>query len=159
MADKTEFDKDELKNSAKEIAKLLGDGRQDKVDKLVNQHPKCGIFNLAVWVERLTDDRRNAVVAHFNHLGTSFEKMSDFLNEIAEKFDNVDGDNASKIKKIINDEKDDSEKKIKEWNTAREKTEGNHGGGGGSRNDGYTNNLNVEFKSDGSDEVDVNKKN
>ncbi|MDT8912073.1 hypothetical protein [Amycolatopsis sp. PS_44_ISF1] len=149
----TEFDKG-LRDKAKEFDALL-DGRMTTFDKLIHQWPNAGAFNLAAWVERIVDDRRNAIVAHVAHLKTTFGEMSDVLYKIAENFEQVDDKNAKDVKKMFDDQKEDSEKKIKDWNTDREKAEGNHEGGVRNAGDGYAQSVNNAFDPSGADEREL----
>ncbi|GAA4531770.1 hypothetical protein [Amycolatopsis samaneae] len=139
----TEYDK-KLRDKAKEFKDLI-ETDMAPFDDLVHRWPNAGSFNLGVWVERILDDRRNAIVAHAAHLKTTFAEMSDALYAIAEKFDQVDEGNAKDVKKIFDDSKKTSEDKMKTWNTDREKAEGNHSGDNRNPGDGYAQNVNNAF--------------
>ncbi|GHF44824.1 uncharacterized protein YukE [Amycolatopsis bartoniae] len=95
----TTFDADGIKASAKNIGALMDD--MTAFSNLKPQWPNAGHFELAQWLERIVDDRRNAIVAHAEHLKTAFEDMETTLTNIATDFENADGDNANKIKTSI----------------------------------------------------------
>lgn len=146
----TEFDK-KLKDKAKEFKELI-EGNMAPFDNLVHRKPQAGSFSLGVWVERVLDDRRNAIVAHAAHLKTTFAEMSDALYAIAEEFDKVDDGNAKDVKKIFDESKTSSEEKMKTWNTAQETAQGNHIGTDRKPGDGYAQNVNNAFDPAGGDE-------
>ena len=95
----TTFDADGIKASAKNIGALLDD--MSAFTALKPHWPNAGHFELAQWLERIVDDRRNAIVAHAEHLKLAFEDMETTLTNIATDFENADGDNAEKIKTSI----------------------------------------------------------
>lgn len=149
----TEFDK-KLKDKAKEFKDLI-EGNMAPFDDLVHRWPQAGSFSLGVWVERVLDDRRNAIVAHAAHLKTAFAEMSVALYSIAENFDEVDDSNAKDVKKIFDESKTSSEEKMNVWNTAREEAEGNLAGTDLKPGDGYAQNVNNAFDSSGGNEKKV----
>lgn len=155
MAD-TEYNKTKLKDTAKSFKDLI-EPNMAPFDDLVHRWPNAGSFNLAVWVERILDDRRNAIVAHTAHLKTTFAEMSDALYNIAEHFDNVDDKNAKDVKKVFDDSKTSAEGKMKIWNSDREKAEGNHSGDVRNAGDGYAQNVNNAFDPAGGDEKKLKK--
>src|ERR1043165_1963883 len=65
--------------------------------------PDAGKFPLAEWLERIVNDRRDAIVAHAEHLMLTFERMEMTLKRIASDFDDMDGDNAKQVGAAIKD--------------------------------------------------------
>jgi hypothetical protein len=91
----TKFDAEAIKTAAGNIGGLMDD--MSAFEALKHHWPNAGKFKLAVWLERVVDDRRNAIVAHAEHLKLAFEEMEKKLNGIATNFQNADGDNARAI--------------------------------------------------------------
>jgi hypothetical protein len=95
----TKFDAEAIKTAAGKIGGLMDD--MSAFEALKHHWPNAGKFKLAVWLERVVDDRRNAVVAHAEHLKLAFDEMEKKLNGIATNFQNADGDNAQAISKAM----------------------------------------------------------
>ncbi|RSN04061.1 hypothetical protein DMC63_39960 [Streptomyces sp. WAC 05977] len=95
----TKFDAEAIATAGKNIGQLMDD--MSAFEALKQNWPNAGKFKLAVWLERVVDDRRNAVVAHAEHLKIAFEEMETKLKDIAERFKNTDGQNAEEIKKVM----------------------------------------------------------
>jgi gas vesicle protein len=95
----TKFDAEAIKAAAGNIGKLMDD--MSAFEALKPHWPNAGQFKLAVWLERVVDDRRNGIVAHAEHLKIAFENIEEKLNAIANNFQNADGDNADKIKSSL----------------------------------------------------------
>ncbi|MFD2419613.1 hypothetical protein [Amycolatopsis pigmentata] len=95
----TNFDADAIRTSATNLGKIMDD--VSAFEALKPHWPNAGKFPLAQWVERIVDDRRNAVVAHAQHLKLALSDMSSTLTTIANDFDNADAENAQKIKSSI----------------------------------------------------------
>jgi hypothetical protein len=95
----TEYNSENVKNAGINLGRILDD--MAAFTELKAHWPNAGKFELAQWLERIVDDRRNAIVAHAEHLKITFESMETTLKQIAEDFDNVDGENAKAIKKSI----------------------------------------------------------
>ncbi|TVT62509.1 hypothetical protein FNH05_01065 [Amycolatopsis rhizosphaerae] len=136
----TNFDANGIKNSAKSIGALLDD--MSAFTALKPQWPNAGHFALAEWLERIVDDRRNAIVAHAEHLKLAFEQMETTLTKIADDFQNADGDNAAKIKTSITELQthiiDDVSKMDKNTENDQHNFTGDKKSGDG---DGYSDNL------------------
>lgn len=142
MAAKTGFNPDEIKNVADRIGALLDD--MQAFEKLVPQWPNAGSFELAQWLERIVDDRRNGIVAHANHLKLTFEDMQTKLKTIASDFENTDGDNAKKIVSAIDELQGEITNDISELDKTTEGSQHNFSGGsdGNSKDgDGYNDDL------------------
>ncbi|WP_410586373.1 hypothetical protein [Amycolatopsis sp. lyj-23] len=95
----TKFDAQAIKAAAGSIGGLMDD--MSAFEALKQHWPNAGKFKLAVWLERVVDDRRNAIVAHADHLKIAFDEMEKKLNGIATNFQNADGDNAQAISKAV----------------------------------------------------------
>jgi hypothetical protein len=139
----TEYDKADIEAAANKLGTLLDD--MSAIDGLIPHWPNAGKFPLAQWLERIVDDRRNAIVAHTVHLRQTLESTQTSLLQIAKDFDNLDGDNAQKIKDVL----DGLTTRIKgEWNTWDTNTEKDHrnytsrGEGNNTDGDGYNDDLN-----------------
>lgn len=144
-----------IKGSAKKIGELLDD--MVPFNDLEPHWPNAGKFELAQWLERIVDDRRNAIVVHANHLRIAFESMQTTLTQIVDDFDNADGDNAKGIKDALGDLKDKIEGEIDEWDENTEKDWGNFSAdeeGNGVDGDGYDDNLSVPLGEDEEEEED-----
>jgi DNA anti-recombination protein RmuC len=120
----TKFDVEAIKKSAESIGKLMED--TSAFDALKNHWPNAGKFQLAVWLERLVDDRRNAIVAHAEHLKLAFETMEDKLTSIANDFENADGDNADKISSSMSELEGDVIDAVNSFDTTTESEQHNY---------------------------------
>ncbi|MFC5291143.1 hypothetical protein ACFPM7_29180 [Actinokineospora guangxiensis] len=143
----TEYDKEAIEAAANKLGTLLDD--MDDFNELKPHWPNAGKFPLAQWLERIVDDRRNAIVAHAEHLRLTLESSQTSLLQIAEDFDNLDGGNAEKIKGVL----DKLTTRIQgEWDTWDSNTEKDHrnytprGDGNATDGDGYNDDLNDPLK-------------
>ncbi|MFC3452611.1 hypothetical protein [Amycolatopsis speibonae] len=141
----TKFDSDAIRQAAGNIGQIMSDMKA--FEALKPHWPNAGKFELAVWLERLVDDRRNGVVAHAEHLKIAFSEIEKKLTAIANDFENADGENADKIKsslgelesKVIggvNAFDDDTEEKQHNYTADPGADNKSHAG------DGYAQNLN-----------------
>ncbi|MFE0022044.1 hypothetical protein [Amycolatopsis sp. NPDC059021] len=149
MAQQTKFDKDALDKIANEIRDILTGNGLTVFEDLKPHWPNAGKFAVAVWLEQIMDDRRNAIVAHANHLNKAFEQMAKHLHTVAKDFDNVDGENAKKIKAILDEAENFAKKEMKDFNTQAERDQGNRVGDDGKVGDGYSGNVNNPIKAGG----------
>jgi hypothetical protein len=143
---KTEFDAKEIKACADRIGGLLDD--MAAFTDLKNHWPNAGNFELAQWLERIVDDRRNGVVAHAEHLKLTFEDMQTTLTTIANDFENADGDNAKKILNAIDDLKGKITDDISSLDKNTENSQHNFSGGDDKNNndgDGYNDDTTAHF--------------
>lgn len=144
MGNSTEYDSDTVETAAKNLGKLLDD--MTPFNELKPHWPNAGKFELAQWLERIVDDRRNAIVAHAEHLRAAFVNMETTLTVIAGKFDKLDGENAKQIKDTLGELETQIEG---EWDTWDENTEKDHKNytpdkeGSATDGDGYNDNLNI----------------
>ncbi|MFD9698003.1 hypothetical protein [Lentzea sp. NPDC059081] len=97
----TKFDPEVVKASADRIGSIMHD--MSAFSALKPHWPDAGKFELAAWLERIVDDRRNGVVAHADYLKIAMERMRVGLTKIAEDFQNADGENADRIRTSITD--------------------------------------------------------
>lgn len=95
----TSFDADAIKTSADKLGSIMDD--MSAFDNLKNHWPNAGNFNTAQWIERIVDDRRNAVVEHGERLKKVLADLKVGLHQVASDFTNADGDNASKIESVL----------------------------------------------------------
>ena len=143
----TGYHADSIRTAATNLGKILDD--MAPFNDLKAHWPNAGKFELAQWLERVVDDRRNAVVAHAEHLRMMFDSMNSKLAQIADDFSSLDGDNAKEIKGLLGD----LEGTVKgEWGEWDENTESDHNNfhsdsKGGKNNaqdgDGYNDNLTI----------------
>lgn len=146
MADKnTEYSKKGLDDIATKIGENLTGGDMAAFDELAPLWPSAGKFARAVWLEQIMDHRRNDFIAHAQHLKYTFDEMSAKLKVISNDFDNVDGDNAQKIKKLLGETKDSITGKMSDWDTKTEKEQGNHAADDGKPVNGYNKNFDAPF--------------
>ncbi|WIX98220.1 hypothetical protein QRX60_29605 [Amycolatopsis mongoliensis] len=144
----TKFDAEAIKKSAENIGKIMDD--MSAFEALKNHWPNAGKFELAVWLERVADDRRNAIVAHAEHLKLAFEEMEKKLTSIATEFENADGDNADKIKSSMSELEGDVIEAVNSFDTTTENEQHNysqdkeHNTNDPHDGDGYNDNLNDE---------------
>ncbi|MEV7044732.1 hypothetical protein [Amycolatopsis sp. NPDC051061] len=147
----TKFDAEAIKKSAENIGGLMDD--MSAFEALKNHWPNAGGFKLAVWLERIVDDRRNAIVAHAEHLKLAFGKMEEKLTAIANDFQNADGDNADKIKSSMSELEGEVTQAVNSFDATTENAQHNYtqdtGQTGPNANnphdgDGYNDNLNDE---------------
>jgi hypothetical protein len=141
---RTEYSSEAVKNAAINLGRILDD--MSAFTELKAHWPNAGEFELAQWLERIVDDRRNAIVAHAEHLKLVFEGMEMTLKQIARDFDNVDGDNADGIKRCISgmQKKIGGETTRFDENTEKEQKNFTPSkGDNGTDGDGYNDNLNA----------------
>jgi hypothetical protein len=95
----TKFDAEAIAAAGQNIGRLMDD--MSAFDALKPAGPNGGNFQPAVWLERVVDDRRGAVLGHAEHLKVAFGEMEVKLKEISDRFKSVDGQNADEIGKVI----------------------------------------------------------
>lgn len=95
----TNFDAQGIRNAAHNIGGLLDD--MSAFTALEPHWPSAGHFDLAVWLERIVGDRRDAIAMHGRHLKTAFEDLETTMVRISYDFENADGQNADKIKSVL----------------------------------------------------------
>ena len=142
---KTEFIPERVRNAAINLDRMMGPEDMAAFNDLKPHWPDAGRFPLAIWVEQIVDDRRNAIVAHAEHLRMTFEDMAVSLKEIADKFETMDEDNAKNIKQALGELTGKIEDEWRDFDAVTEKTQGNYSDGGKHNappGDGYSNNLN-----------------
>lgn len=146
----TSYSSENVKNAAINLGRILED--MEPFEKLRNHWPNAGKFELAQWLERIVDDRRNAVQAHAEHLRLAFDSMNTTLTQIANDFKSTDGENAGKIKGLLGDLKDTVGGEWDEWDENTEKDWKNYTSDGNKDNnrdgDGYNDNLNTPVGED-----------
>jgi len=145
----TEYNSENVKNAGINLGRILDD--MTAFTELKAHWPNAGKFELAQWLERIVDDRRNAIVAHAEHLKITFENMETTLKQIAEDFDNADGENAKAIKKSISDMQTEIDGEISELDENTEKEQKNFTPGtegNGTDGDGYNDNLDAPLGED-----------
>jgi hypothetical protein len=136
----TTFDADGIKESAKKIGAIMDN--MDAFTALKPNWPNAGHFELAQWLERVVDDRRNAIVAHAEHFKLALNEMQSTLTKIATDFENADGDNAAKIKSSVDDLKTHVTDGITTMDKNTEEQQHNFTGDSKSGDgDGYNDNL------------------
>ncbi|WP_191257668.1 hypothetical protein [Amycolatopsis oliviviridis] len=143
----TKFDGDAIRASAGNIGKIMDD--MSAFEALKPQWPNAGKFKLAVWLERVVDDRRNGIVAHAEHLKIAFAEIEEKLNAIANDFENADGENAEKIKNSLAELEGLIIGEVNDFDTDTENEQHNHTTDPGAANDahdgdGYNDNMNDE---------------
>jgi hypothetical protein len=139
----TSYDSERVRNAAKNLGTLLDE--MAVFNDLKPHWPNAGKFALAQWLERIVGDRRDAIVAHAEHLRITFEAMEVSLLGIADDFDNTDGENAVQIKDALGELKKKIEGEWDTWDTTTEEGQGNFGKGdeGDSTDgDGYNDDVN-----------------
>lgn len=95
----TKFDAEAIATAGQNIGRLMDD--ESAFEALKQPWPHAEKFKLAGWLDRVVDDRRNAVVAHADQLRIAFDEMETKLNDISERFKTTDGRNAEEIQKVI----------------------------------------------------------
>ncbi|MFE5567638.1 hypothetical protein ACFQ68_21815 [Amycolatopsis japonica] len=137
----TKIDANAIRGVADNIAKIM-DEHKSAFEALKPHWPNAGKFDLATWVERLVDDRRNAIVAHAEHLGLTFETMSAKLKAVADKFEDTDGNNATEINNLLAGLEGEVTNKINSFDQETEKEQQNYSGPGTNGDgDGWNDNL------------------
>ena len=143
----TQYNKDQVEAAANKLGTLLDD--MNAFTALKPHWPNAGKFPLAQWLERIVDDRRNAVVAHAEHLRLTLESAQTTLLQIVKDFDDLDGDNAQKIKDVLAGLVTKIEGEWDTWDTNTEKDHRNYtsrGEGNATDGDGYNDDLNDPLK-------------
>jgi hypothetical protein len=141
----TKIDAGAIRGVADNISKIMTEHKA-AFEALKHHWPNAGKFSLAEWIERLVDDRRNAVVAHADHLSLTFEAMSAKLKAIADKFEKTDGDNATAIKNLLSGLEAEISGKITTFDQKTENEQRNYSGNGTPDDgDGWNDNLNKAF--------------
>lgn len=135
----TSWDPAAITASAKNLGSIMND--TSAFDALLNQWPDAGTLPLAEWIERIVDDRRNALVEHAQTLKITLEDMQTSLTQIANNFENTDGDNAAKIKAAIEDLEKQVSGDIGNYQQTTENDQNNYHGGGNGKGDGYSDDL------------------
>lgn len=142
----TKFDAEAIKKSAENIGGIMSD--MSAFEALKQHWPNAGKFEVAGWLERIVDDRRNAIVAHGEHLRLAFEKMKEKLNSIATDFQDLDGENADKVKASIAELEGQVIEAVNAFDTETEEAQHNYSDDTTENNtndpgdgDGYNDNL------------------
>lgn len=151
----TSYNKENVKNAAINLGRILDD--MGDFEKLKPHWPNAGQFPLAQWLERIVDDRRNAIVAHGEHLHAILSKMEVTLKQIATDFDNTDGDNAKKIGKSLSEMEGIIKTELSELDENTEKDQNNFHSTdkkGSTDGDGYNDDLTVPVGQEGKEEDD-----
>jgi hypothetical protein len=141
----TKYSAENITTIAGNIGKILDD--MAPFNDLKPHWPNAGKFQLAQWLERIVDDRRNAIVAHAEHLRMTLDSLETSLTQLAKDFTTTDGDNAAKIKKALGDLEDKIEGQWDTWDENTEKDHKNYTPNGNKDNandgDGYNDDLNT----------------
>jgi len=156
--DQTKYDREAVKNAATNLGGILHD--MSVFTALKAHWPNAGKFELAQWLERIVDDRRNAIVAHAEHLKLIFADMETTLKQIAADFENADGENAKKIADSVSGMKTNIGNDITELDGNTEKEQKNFTPGkedNGTDGDGYNDNLNAPVGGKDPDPADGKK--
>lgn len=135
----TSWDSEAIRTSAKNLGSIMND--TSAFDALLNQWPDAGTLPLAEWIERIVDDRRNALVEHAQTLLITLQDMQNSLTQIANNFENTDGDNAAKIKSAIQELEKQVSGDIGTYQQTTENDQNNYHGGGNGTGDGYSDDL------------------
>jgi hypothetical protein len=146
MADTTAYNAETVKTAATNLGKILDD--MAPFNELKPHWPNAGKFELAQWLERIVDDRRNGIVAHAEHLRMTFDSLETTLTQIAKDFTTLDGENADKIKACLKDWHSTVQGQWDTWDSNTEKDHNNysekpHIKDNSSDGDGYNDDLNV----------------
>ena len=118
MTDTTAYNAENVKNASINLGRILDD--MEAFNGLTHHWPNAGKFELAQWLERIVDDRRNAIQAHAEHLRMTFDSLETTLTRIAKDFSTVDGENAEKIKAALGDWHSRLEGQWDTWDTNTE---------------------------------------
>lgn len=94
----TKYDGNELRSAADKIDTLMED--MTPFETLKDIWPDAGPFATAQWLERVVDDRRNAIVAHAEHLQLIMTEMATTLRAVADKFERTDEGNAIDVSRF-----------------------------------------------------------
>ncbi len=97
----TQLNTDAVKVSATNLGRIMDD--MSAFTALRETWPPLGSFDLAVQLQTIIDDRRNGVIATADQLKISLDDISSALMKIATDVENVDNDNADKIRALIAD--------------------------------------------------------
>ncbi|ANN15922.1 hypothetical protein SD37_09885 [Amycolatopsis orientalis] len=142
----TKIDANAVRGVADNILKIMAEHRAT-FEALKRHWPNAGKFPLAVWLERVADDRRNAVGAHAEHLELAFFGMGAKLKTLADKFQNTDGENATAIKNLLSGLEKEVSGMISTSDQKTEEKQRNYSGKGTpSDGDGYNDNLSQEVR-------------
>ncbi|MGW4133694.1 hypothetical protein [Amycolatopsis japonica] len=137
----TKIDANAIREVADNIGKIM-DEHKATFESVKYHWPNAGQPDKCVSVERLVDDRRNAIVAHADHLMLTFETMSAKLKAVADKFEETDGNNATEIKNLIDGLEGEISGKIISFDQETEKEQQNYSGPGTNGDgDGWNDNL------------------
>ncbi|MFL6119484.1 hypothetical protein [Actinophytocola sp.] len=144
MTETTQYSAENVKNAAINIGRILDD--MAPFNDLKPHWPNAGKFELAQWLERIVDDRRNAIVAHAEHMRMTFDSLETTLTQIAKDFNNLDGENAQKIKDALGDWHSKLEGQWDTWDTNTENDQHNYTNDPNNKNngtdgDGYNDDL------------------
>jgi hypothetical protein len=91
----TEFDPEAVRASATILGNIMDD--MAAFDELKAHWPNAGAFSTAQWLERIVDDRRNAVVEHAERLKRLLADVNVALDRLATDLEGADADNAALI--------------------------------------------------------------
>lgn len=146
MADITAYNAENVKNASINIGRILDD--MSVFNDLKPHWPNAGKFELAQWLERIVDDRRNAIVAHAEHMRMMLDNLETTLTQIATDFSSLDGENAEKIKSALGDWHSRVKGQWAEWDRDTEAAQSNYtedtnNKGNSSEGDGWNDNLNT----------------
>ncbi|UMP06956.1 hypothetical protein [Amycolatopsis sp. EV170708-02-1] len=94
-----EFDPAAIRLSAGKLGDIMND--MSAFTALKVTVPNAGSFEVAKWLEQIVQDRVNGIVAHAEHLQIALRNMDTTLTQIANEFENADGENAKRIKASI----------------------------------------------------------
>jgi hypothetical protein len=144
MTETTAYNAENVKNASINLGKILDD--MAPFNDLKPHWPNAGKFELAQWLERIVDDRRNAIVAHAEHLRMTFDSLETTLTQIAKDFANTDGENAEKIKTALGDWHSKLEGQWDTWDSNTEDAQTNYSEDPNNKNnskdgDGYNDDL------------------
>ena len=88
----TKFDAQSIRNSGNALGSIMDD--MTVFSELKEHWPNAGQFELAQWIERVVDDRRNGMVAHAEQLKIILDKLSAGLISIADDLEEADDNSA-----------------------------------------------------------------
>lgn len=110
MAD-TEFDGESIRKLGSDLQNLIKEYKQKLAD-LDAHHPNAGEFATAVEVEKVVNDRRDAVVQHGARFNNSADRLGSSLNAVGTDFPNADGENARKIVDVLDKRWDRNQREV-----------------------------------------------
>ncbi|WP_224390437.1 hypothetical protein [Pseudonocardia sp. ICBG1293] len=105
MAEETSWT-DDLYKIGEKLTTLM-EGDMSVFADLERHWPEAGNFKTGLWLENVMDDRRNAVVQQGERMNIALQELGKGVKSIATDLEEVDKDNASEIKKVVDKELDD----------------------------------------------------